>query len=44
MLDKQKWDFELLNSDEFSDDLLLEILGNRQGVLFIEGTPDKSID
>lgn len=44
MLDKQKWDFELLNSDEFSDDLLLEILGNRQGVLFVEGTPDKSID
>ena len=44
MLDKQKWDFGLLNSDEFSDDLLLEILGNRQGVLFIEGTPDKSID
>lgn len=44
MLNKQKWDFELLNSDEFSDDLLLEILGNRQGVLFIEGTPDKSID
>lgn len=44
MLDKQKWDFELLNSDEFSDDLLLEILGNRQGILFIEGTPDKSID
>lgn len=44
MLDKHKWDFELLNSDEFSDDLLLEILGNRQGILFIEGTPDKSID
>ena len=44
MLEKQKWDFELLNSDEFSDDLLLEILGSRQGVLFIEGTPDKSID
>ena len=44
MLDKQKWDFELLNSDEFSDDLLLEILGNRHGVLFVEGTQDKSID
>jgi ABC-type dipeptide/oligopeptide/nickel transport system ATPase component len=44
MLDKQTWDFELLNSDEFSDDLLLELLGNRQGVLFVEGTPDKSID
>ena len=44
MIDKQKWDYELLDSNEFSDDLLLEILGNRQGVLFIEGTPDKSID
>lgn len=44
MIDKQKWDYELLDSNEFSDDLLLEILGNRQGVLFVEGTPDKSID
>lgn len=44
MIDRQEWDYELLNSNEFSDDLLLEILGNRQGVLFVEGTPDKSID
>ena len=44
MFDKQTWDFQLLNSDEFSDDLLLELLGNRQGVLFVEGTADKSID
>lgn len=44
MIDKQKWDYELLDSNEFSDDLLLEILGNRQGILFVEGTPDKSID
>lgn len=44
MLDKQKWDYELLDSNDFSDDLLLEILGNRHGVLFVEGTPDKSID
>lgn len=44
MIDKQTWDYELLNSDEFSDDLLLEILGNRQGVLFVEGTANKSID
>ena len=44
MPESGKWDYELLNSDEFSDDLLLEILGNRQGVLFVEGTPDKSID
>ena len=44
MIDKQKWDYALLDSNEFSDDLLLEILGNRQGVLFVEGTQDKSID
>ncbi len=44
MFNKQTWDFQLLNSDEFSDDLLLELLGNRQGVLFVEGTADKSID
>lgn len=44
MIDKQKWNYELLDSNDFSDDLLLEILGNRQGVLFVEGTPDKSID
>lgn len=44
MINKQKWDYELLDSDYFSDDLLLEILGNRQGVLFVEGTEDKSID
>ena len=41
MIDKQKWDYELLDSNDFSDDLLLEILGNRHGVLFVEGTPDK---
>lgn len=44
MIDKQKWDYALLDSNEFSDDLLLEILGNRQWVLFVEGTQDKSID
>ena len=44
MIDKQKWDYALLDSNEFSDDLLLEILGNRQGVLFVEGTQDKCID
>lgn len=44
MIDKQKWDYALLDSNEFSDDLLLEILGNRQGVLFVEGTQDKSVD
>lgn len=38
------WKYDLLEEDSFSDDLLLEILGNRQKVLLVEGTPDKSID
>lgn len=38
------WEYELLEEDNFSDDLLLEILGNRQKILLVEGTPDKSID
>jgi len=44
MNNNQKWDYKLLDSNEFSDDLLLEILGSRDGVLFVEGTADKSID
>lgn len=44
MLSKNNWDYELLDSNDFSDSLLLEILGNRQGVLFVEGASDKSID
>lgn len=44
MTERQKWDFELLGTDDFSDELLLEILGNRQDVLLVEGTEDKSID
>jgi hypothetical protein len=38
------WEYELLEEDGFSDDLLLEILGNRQKILLVEGTPDKSTD
>lgn len=38
------WEYELLEDKHFSDDLLLEILGNRQKVLLIEGTRDQSID
>lgn len=38
------WEYVLLEEDNFSDDLLLEILGNRQKILLVEGTPDKSID
>ena len=44
MNNNQKWDYKLLDSNEFSDDLLLEILGSRDGVLLVEGTADKSID
>lgn len=44
MTDKQSWDFKLLDTNEFSDDLLLEILGSRQDILFVEGTADRSID
>lgn len=39
-----KWDYELIEDIEASDNLMLEILGNRQKVLLVEGTPDKSID
>lgn len=38
------WDYEILAEEHFSDGLLLEILGNRQKVLLVEGTHDKSID
>ena len=38
------WDYEVLEQDHFADDLLLEILGNRQKILLVEGTPDKSTD
>ena len=38
------WDYELLEEDVLLDDLLLEILGNRQKVLLVEGTPEKSTD
>lgn len=38
------WDYELLEEAHFNDDLLMEILGDRQKILFIEGTPNKSTD
>lgn len=38
------WEYDLLEEASFSDDLLLEILGNRQKILLVEGTPDKSTD
>ena len=36
--DGQKWDWELINEDEnLPDDLLLEVLGSRKPVVFVEG-------
>lgn len=39
-----QWDYELIEDLTASDSLFLEILGNRQKVLLVEGIPDKSID
>lgn len=44
MNENSTWDYELLEEDCFADDLLFEILGNRQKILFVEGTPDRSTD
>ena len=38
------WEYDLLEEASFSVDLLLEFLGNRQKILLVEGTPDKSTD
>jgi len=36
--DGQKWDWELINEDEnLPDDLLIEVLGSRKPVVFVEG-------
>lgn len=39
-----QWDYELIEDVNVADNLMLEILGNRQKVLLVEGTPNKSID
>lgn len=44
MSEDSVWDYELLSEDYFADDLLLEILGDRQKILLIEGTPQRSTD
>lgn len=44
MSQSDTWDYELLEEDMFADDLLMEILGDRQKILFVEGTPDRSTD
>ncbi|OAA91239.1 DUF4435 domain-containing protein [Clostridium ljungdahlii] len=38
------WNYELLSDEEMPESLMLEIMGNRQNILFVEGTKDKSID
>lgn len=43
-LSKNNWEYELIESIDASDSLKLEIMGNRQKILLIEGTPTKSID
>lgn len=44
IIDKNTWDYELIEENFATDALNLEILGNRQKILLIEGTPQKSID
>ena len=38
--DGKLWDYEKIESNDLPQDLLLEILGSRQNVLFVEGTKD----
>ena len=42
-LEENNWNYDLLDDDN-SDSLKLEIMGNRQKVLLVEGTSGKSID
>lgn len=44
MISNSIWDYEVIEDVSSTDNLLLEILGNRQKVLVIEGSPTKSID
>jgi ABC-type cobalamin/Fe3+-siderophores transport system ATPase subunit len=39
-----QWNYELIEDVRASDDLMLEIFGNRQDVLLVEGNHSKSID
>ena len=41
---KDSWKYDLLDDINSSDSLKLEIMGNRQKVLLVEGTASKSID
>ena len=44
LLSNNNWNYELVNNIDNSDSLKLEIMGNRQKVLLVEGTTSKSID
>lgn len=41
---ENNWKYDLVEDVNNSDSLKLEIMGNRQKVLLVEGTPSKSID
>lgn len=43
-LGENNWKYDLVEDVNNSDSLKLEIMGNRQKVLLVEGTPSKSID
>lgn len=43
-LARDTWEYDLLDDVNTSDSLKLEIMGNRQKILLVEGTPSKSID
>ncbi|HUM85097.1 MAG TPA: DUF4435 domain-containing protein [Lachnospiraceae bacterium] len=44
MANNSIWNYEIIEDIRSTDRLLLEILGNRQKVLLVEGSPTKSID
>lgn len=44
MIDKNHWEYELVDDVSSSEELRLEIMGSRQKILLVEGTRDKSID
>lgn len=40
----QKWDYEIFNQGDISEDIFVELVGSRKPVLFIEGDQSHSID
>ena len=44
MIDKNHWEYELIDDVSSAEELRLEIMGSRQKILLVEGTRDKSID